>query len=114
MRMRKMGIKTRHNRGNDEAISQEILFQAAQLKRHAAGIYGLGSFLVKARNKIMNINKSNLNDLDALYFFDKVDMTINQSSPTQIIPILPLNKTLNIKTSTNKPKVLNEKNIKIK
>lgn len=64
--------------------------------------------------KIMNINKSNLNDLDALYFFDKVDMTINQSSPTQIIPILPLNKTLNIKTSTNKPKVLNEKNIKIK
>lgn len=64
--------------------------------------------------KIMNINKSNLNDLDALYFFDKVDMTINQSSPPQIIPILPLSKTLNIKKSTNKPKVLNEKSIKIK
>lgn len=64
MRMSKMGIKTRHNRGNDEAVSQEILFQAAQLKRHAAGIYGLGSFLVKARNKVMNIIRTNLENYD--------------------------------------------------
>lgn len=64
MRMSKMGIKTRHHRGEDEALSQEILFQATQLKRHAAGIYGLGNLLVRARNNIMNIIRKNLENYD--------------------------------------------------
>lgn len=64
MKMSKMGIKTRHHRGEDEALSQEILFQATQLKRHAAGIYGLGNLLVRARNNIMNIIRKNLEDYE--------------------------------------------------
>ena len=64
MRMSKMGIKTRHHRGNDEALSQEILFQSTQLKRHAAGIYGLGNLLVRARNNIMNVIRKNLENYD--------------------------------------------------
>ncbi len=60
MKMSKMGIKTRHHRGSDEALFQEILFQATQLKRHAAGIYGLGNLLVRARNNIMNVVRRNL------------------------------------------------------
>ena len=47
----------------------------------------------KSNTKIINLNKSNINDLDALYFFDKVDMTIQQTSPN-IIPLLPLNSKL--------------------
>lgn len=57
-----MGIKTRHFKSEEEAIYQEILFQASQLKRHAAGIYGLGNFLIKARNKIVEIIRKNLED----------------------------------------------------
>lgn len=60
MRMSKMGIKTRHHRGSDEALSQEILFQCTQLKRHSAGIYGLGNLLVRARNNIISIIRHNL------------------------------------------------------
>ena len=46
-----------------------------------------------SNTKLINLNKSNINDLDALYFLDKVDMTINQTSPN-IIPLLPLNSKL--------------------
>lgn len=60
MKMSKIGIKTRHHRGSDEALSQEILFQSTQLKRHAAGIYGLGNLLVRARNNIINIIRYHL------------------------------------------------------
>lgn len=62
MKMSKMGIKTRHQRGKDEALSQEILFQSTQLKRHAAGIYGLGNLLVRARNNIVSVIRHNLED----------------------------------------------------
>ena len=62
MRIKRIGIKTKHSRGSEEALSQEILFQASQLKRHAAGIYGFGNFLVRARNKIVNIIRKNLED----------------------------------------------------
>ena len=64
MLMSKMGIKTRHHRGQDEALSQEILFQSTQLKRHAAGIYGMGNLLVRARNKIMEIIRKNLENYE--------------------------------------------------
>lgn len=57
-----MGIKTSHFKSEEEAVYQEILFQAAQLKRHAAGIYGLGNFLIRARNKIVKIIRNNLED----------------------------------------------------
>lgn len=62
MRIKRIGIKTKHSRGSEEALSQEILFQASQLKRHAAGIYGFGNFLIRARNKIVNIIRKNLED----------------------------------------------------
>ena len=64
MKMSRMGIKTKHDRGSDEAISQEILFQASQLKRHAAGIYGLGNFLIRARNKVVDVIRANLEEFD--------------------------------------------------
>lgn len=62
MKFSRMGIKTKHFRGKDEAISQEILFQASQLKRHAAGIYGFGNFLVRARNKLTEVIRRNLEE----------------------------------------------------
>ena len=55
MKMSKLGIKTRKERGDEEALSQEILFQSTQLKRHSSGIYGMGTLLVRARNKIIEI-----------------------------------------------------------
>lgn len=64
MKMRRMGIKTKHDRGCDEAISQEILFQASQLRRHAAGIYGLGNFLIRARNKVVDVIRETLEEFD--------------------------------------------------
>ena len=62
MKMSRLAIKSQHNRGNEEALSQEILFQNSSLKRHAAGIYGLGTLLVKARNNIMEIVRRNLEE----------------------------------------------------
>ena len=62
MRMKRMGAKTKHSKSSEEFLSQEILFQASQLKRHAAGIYGFGNFLVRARNKIIEIIRKNLED----------------------------------------------------
>ena len=42
-------------------------------------------------SKIACINKENLSDLDALYFFDKVQMkTVNELNKCALIPILPL------------------------
>ena len=43
--------------------------------------------------KIKKINERNLDDLDALYFFDKIETKQQRSfSGNKIIPILPLNK----------------------
>lgn len=64
MRMSKMGVKTRRERGNEEALSQEILLQSTQLKRHSSGIYGLGNLLVRARNKVIDIVRKNLEAYD--------------------------------------------------
>lgn len=61
MRMSKLGIKTRKERGNEETLSQEILLQSTQLKRHSSGIYGMGTLLVKARNNIIDVVRKNLN-----------------------------------------------------
>ena len=66
MKMSRMGIKTKKTRGTEEALSQEILFQATQLKRHAAGIYGLGNLLIRARNNIVNIIRRNLEAYDCI------------------------------------------------
>ncbi|PYG90209.1 prolyl-tRNA synthetase [Ruminiclostridium sufflavum DSM 19573] len=60
MKVSRLGLKTMKSRGTDESLAQEILFQSAQLKRHAAGIYGLGNMLVRTRNNIMNIIRSKL------------------------------------------------------
>ncbi len=60
MRIRRIGAKTKHSRSTEEALFQEILFQASQIKRHASGIYGFGHFLVKARNKIVDVIVRNL------------------------------------------------------
>ena len=62
MRIRRIGAKSKHSRSSEEALFQEILFQSSQIKRHAAGIYGFGHFLVKARNKIVNIIVNDLED----------------------------------------------------
>lgn len=60
MKLSRTCVKFNKFRGSDEFISQEILFQCSQLKRHAAGIYGLGHFLLKARNKLIEILRNNL------------------------------------------------------
>ena len=39
------------NTGNDESLVTEYAFQSTILKRHSAGIYGLGTVLTVARNK---------------------------------------------------------------
>lgn len=62
MRISRMGIKFNKYRSSEESLSHEILFQCSQIKRHAAGIYGLGHFLVKARNKLINVLRNNLED----------------------------------------------------
>ena len=44
-------------------------------------------------NKIKKINERNLDDLDALYFFDKIEAKPNRSfSGGKMVPILPINK----------------------
>ncbi len=53
--------------------------------------------------KILNLNKSNLGDLDALYFFDKIEMK-HKRSFSQNIPFLKLKKEENIKISVKKNK----------
>ena len=42
-------------------------------------------------NKIMNINMNNLDDLDALYFLDKIEIKSKRAhSHGKIIPFLPI------------------------
>ena len=60
MKISKTGAKFSKFRGTEETLSQEILFQCSQLKRHAAGIYGLGHFLIRARNKLSDVLRYNL------------------------------------------------------
>ena len=54
-------------------------------------------FLDKRKNeqyiKIRKINENNLDDLDALYFFDKIEMKPQRAfSCDKIIPFLPITK----------------------
>ncbi len=55
MRLRRMGVKTRHSRKDADLVSQELLFQSSQLRRHAAGVYGFGNILTKARNNVVSL-----------------------------------------------------------
>ena len=46
--------------------------------------------LMKEQNhKILKLNEKNLDDLDALYFFDKINMDCQQSS-SRGIPLIPI------------------------
>lgn len=61
-------------------------------------------------NLIIDINKDNLGDLDALYFFDKVQMN-TQGTTQHCIPILPINSDpdhtcINNKKKDNQTKML--------
>ncbi|MFC3932368.1 hypothetical protein ACVR0S_00185 [Streptococcus dentapri] len=78
MRMKRLGIKTSYNRGEEEALSQEILIQSSQLKRHSAGIYGLGPLILKARNNVINIIK------DTLEKYNCVEVSLPTLQPKQI------------------------------
>lgn len=49
-------------------------------------------------NHILDINKNNLGDLDALYFFDKVDPRPRSSSFSKLIPRLELNNNQEVKS----------------
>ena len=60
MRISRIGMKTKHDRGSEELLSLEMLYQASQLKKHVAGVYGFGHFLVRARNKIVDIIRRKL------------------------------------------------------
>ena len=52
--------------------------------------------------KIINLNKNNLCDLDALYFFDKVEMSPAKSASSKNIPILKLGINLNNNNNNNR------------
>lgn len=62
MRISRTGAKTRHSKAQADNMFQQILLQASQLKMHAAGIYGFGHFLIRARNKLVQIIRKNLED----------------------------------------------------
>ena len=65
--------------------------------------------------KIFNLNKKNLDDLDSLYFFDKINMK-NQRTLSRKIPLLPIknNTEDKIKKNSNKKNDLNNNFLKIK
>ena len=65
MKFSKSGMRIEKKRGNEESLSTEYCFQSSILKRHSAGIYGLGTILVIARNKLMDIIRKNFNKYDA-------------------------------------------------
>ncbi|MBQ8749643.1 MAG: hypothetical protein IJZ29_04175 [Clostridia bacterium] len=65
MKFSKSGMRIEKKRGNDESRSTEFCFQSSILKRHGAGIYGLGTILVMARNKLMEVIRKKLNKYDA-------------------------------------------------
>ncbi|MGN1227698.1 MAG: aminoacyl--tRNA ligase-related protein [Christensenellales bacterium] len=65
MKFSKSGMRIEKKRGNDESLSTEYAFQSSILKRHSAGIYGLGTLLVIARNKLIDIIRKNFNKYDA-------------------------------------------------
>ncbi len=60
MKISRMGVGFSKSRSGEESLSNEILFQSSQLKRHAAGVYGLGHFLTRARNKLVEVLRRNL------------------------------------------------------
>ncbi len=62
MRISRTGAKTKHSKAQADNMFQQILLQASQLKMHAAGIYGFGHFLIRARNKLVQIIRKNLED----------------------------------------------------
>lgn len=62
MRISRTGAKTKHSKAKADNMFQQILLQASQLKMHAAGIYGFGHFLIRARNKLVQIIRKNLED----------------------------------------------------
>ena len=65
--------------------------------------------------KIFNLNKKNLDDLDSLYFFDKINMK-NQRTLSRKIPLLPIknNTEDKIKKNSSKKNDLNNNFLKIK
>jgi len=66
MKMSKLAIRTSKERGQEEALSQEILLQSSQLKRHSAGIYSMGHMLVKARNNLITLLRKKMSEVDCV------------------------------------------------
>lgn len=56
--------------------------------------------------KIIKLNQNNLHDLDALYFFDKVEMQPAKSSSSSHIPVLKLGLTKSSSANHNKVSTL--------
>ena len=63
-----------------------------------------GRHLSTENEKIIQLNKKNLYDLDALYFFDKVEMQPAKSSSSSHIPVLKLGLTKSSSANNNKVK----------
>ena len=65
MKFSKSAMRIEKKRGDEESLSTEYCFQTSILKRHSAGIYGLGTVLTIARNKLIDIIRKHLNRYDA-------------------------------------------------
>ncbi|MBP3285252.1 MAG: hypothetical protein J6M02_07135 [Clostridia bacterium] len=78
MKMSKLAIRTSKVRGQEEALSQEILFQSSLLKRHSAGIYSMGPLLVKSRNKLIELLREKLSDADC------VEISLSSLQPARL------------------------------
>lgn len=62
MKLSRIGIKTQHHRGNEEAKHHEMLLQGSLLRRHGAGLYGFSHLLFKSMKKLEAIISSTLED----------------------------------------------------
>lgn len=61
-------------------------------------------------NHILDLNKNNLGDLDALYFFDKVESHPRSSSFSKLIPRLELNSNNNQEVKSKVTVTINNQN----
>jgi len=66
MKLSKLGLRTEKNRADEDNLSMDIAFQGNLMKRYSSGIYGLGNFLTKSRNKVVEIIREELEKNDCV------------------------------------------------
>lgn len=93
------------NEISDNIENHQIKNKEVQLKNQSTHKYKSSE-----NEKIINLNKNNLSDLDALYFFDKVEMSPAKSASSKNIPILKLGINLNNNRNNKITNLINNNN----